>query len=263
MTSSRLRFAPLLVAAAVIFRFAAISHAQTPGTLKITLNNPESEANARFGSSVAGTGTIALPIANVGAPLDNVGTNVDAGTVFTINTNNGALFYTIGNPAAFTADYFGNSAASSGNNIAVGTYSDDASAGNAGRAYVYDASSDTLLETLIVPGPILNDEFGWAVTWAGSNVVVGVPKKNASPSEFGVAYIYDGTVSGNNSTPLFTITNPTPQNTDYFGYSVAALGNNVLIGAPLDNTFATDAGSIYLYDGSTGSLVRTINNPNP
>ncbi len=52
---------------------------------------------------------------------------------------------------------------------------------------------------------------------------------------------------------------------DYFGWSVAASGYTVVIGAIGDDTGAEDAGAVYVYDVSTGSaiLTATIHNPTP
>jgi hypothetical protein len=62
---------------------------------------------------------------------------------------------------------------------------------------------------------------------------------------------------------MTTITNPTPAASDYFGYSVAAVGTDrVLIGAYSDNTGATDAGAAYLLR-TNGTLLATIPNPAP
>src|SRR5437899_1520495 len=60
-----------------------------------------------------------------------------------------------------------------------------------------------------------------------------------------------------------TIPNPTPENLDSFGWSVAAVGSDrVLIGAPNDDTGATDAGAAYLFS-TNGTLLVTFNNPTP
>ncbi len=59
-------------------------------------------------------------------------------------------------------------------------------------------------------------------------------------------------------TLLQTFPNPTPAVNDQFGYSVAILGDNVLVGAPFDDTGETDIGTVYLLDGTTGSLLQTF-----
>jgi len=57
--------------------------------------------------------------------------------------------------------------------------------------------------------------------------------------------------------------NPTPDAGDRFGYCMAAVGDNVLIGAPDDSTYATRAGAAYLFDGWTGELLRAFRSPTP
>lgn len=52
-----------------------------------------------------------------------------------------------------------------------------------------------------------------------------------------------------------TFDNPTPQNFDYFGYSVAVSGDLALIGAHGDNTGASSAGSAYLYSVSDQAVI--------
>jgi len=44
---------------------------------------------------------------------------------------------------------------------------------------------------------------------------------------------------------------------------VAVSGNTVVVGAPWDDTGASDAGSAYVFDATTGGLLRTLNNPTP
>ena len=60
-----------------------------------------------------------------------------------------------------------------------------------------------------------------------------------------------------------TLNNPTPESGDYFGGSVAVSGNTVVVGADGDDTGASDAGSAYIFDVTTGDLLQTLNNPTP
>ena len=60
---------------------------------------------------------------------------------------------------------------------------------------------------------------------------------------------------------LHTFLNPTPAADDYFGYSVAGVGSNVLVGAMGHSTGAPGAGAAYLFDGTTGALLHTFLNP--
>lgn len=60
-----------------------------------------------------------------------------------------------------------------------------------------------------------------------------------------------------------TIVNPTPAVSDFFGNSVSISGDKILIGAVNDDTGATDSGSAYLFDATTGALLQTFSNPTP
>jgi len=62
---------------------------------------------------------------------------------------------------------------------------------------------------------------------------------------------------------LLSISNPKPSENANFGYSVAAVGDNILVGCPYDDTGARDAGAAYLFSGLTGKLLRTFSNPTP
>jgi hypothetical protein len=75
----------------------------------------------------------------------------------------------------------------------------------------------------------------------------------------GAAYLFNAQTGAY----LRTFTNPTPAVVDMFGWSVALSGNNILIGAPGDDTGAGDAGAVYLFDALSGALLRTFTNPAP
>jgi len=64
-------------------------------------------------------------------------------------------------------------------------------------------------------------------------------------------------------TPIHTFTNPNSSNPDSFGSAVAIDGNYALVGARTDDTGATDAGRAFLYDLTTGNLLRAFADPNP
>jgi hypothetical protein len=97
------------------------------------------------------------------------------------------------------------------------------------------------------------------VAISGNHAIVGTRGDNTGGTSAGSAYIYDVT-TGN---LLHTINNPTPVSDDLFGHSVAMSGDRAIIGAFRDDSGATSAGSAYIYDVTTGTLLHTINNPTP
>jgi hypothetical protein len=104
-----------------------------------------------------------------------------------------------------------------------------------------------------------NDLFGYAVAGVGSSVLVGAPGNQIDPAYPGAAYLFDGSTGA----LLTTFLNPSPDGGDGFGFSVASLGPDILVGAPGDDTGATDAGAVYLFEASTGTLLQTFLNPTP
>jgi cysteine-rich repeat protein len=55
--------------------------------------------------------------------------------------------------------------------------------------------------------------------------------------------------------------NPTPDPGDQFGAAVAAVGDDIAVGAPLDDGAMIDTGTVYLFDAATGVLLETLPNP--
>jgi hypothetical protein len=72
-----------------------------------------------------------------------------------------------------------------------------------------------------------------------------------------MAYLFD-----QSGTLLQTYLNPTPDGGDRFGAGVAAVGDNILIGAYAEETGDHEGGAAYLFDQS-GNLLVEIANPTP
>ncbi len=69
-------------------------------------------------------------------------------------------------------------------------------------------------------------------------VLIGAPGDNTGAAHSGQAYQYDL-----NGAMLYTLNNPTPAANDNFGAPVSLFGTGTsIIGAPNDDTAATDAG---------------------
>ncbi len=179
----------------------------------------------------------------------------------------GALLHTLNNPTPTSGSGgpggFGCSVAISGNTIVVGAYWNDTGATDAGSAYVFDATTGALLHTLNNPTPAIEDYFGGGIAISGNTVVVAAPRDDTGATDAGSAYVFDAT----SGALLRTLNNPTPEigegEGDVFGASMAISGNTVVVGASGDDTGATDAGSAYVFDATTGALLHTLNNPTP
>jgi len=237
----------------------------TPTVPIFTLDKPGAVASDGFGV-VAIDGVRVV----VGASGDDTGAS-GAGSAYVFDLSSGTPTVpvaTLNNPGPAGNDYFGASVAISGARVVVGAYADDSTATDAGSAYVYDlggATPTVPTATLTHSMPAAGDQFGTSVALSGSLMVVGAPYEDTSASDAGSVYVYDLS-SGTPAVPVFTLNNPSPAASDNFGWSVAIDGLRVAVGARYDDTGATDAGSVYVYDlaGGTPTVpVATLNNPTP
>ncbi|MCJ7509849.1 MAG: FG-GAP repeat protein [Dehalococcoidia bacterium] len=218
------------------------------GALLLTIPNPAPGVEDFFGHSVAGVGGNIL----VGAYRDDPNGVVDAGSVYLFDGTSGALLLTIPNPSQRLADLFGDSVAAVGGNILVGAQGGSGS-NYLGSAYLFDGTTGALLRTFTDPVPG-GSGFGVSVAGVGPNVLVG------AHLGAGGAYLFDGVTGA----PLLTMANPAPGVEDMFGVSVAGVGGDILVGAHCkDPGGIPNAGSAYLFDGMSGTLLLTIDNPFP
>ncbi len=166
---------------------------------------------------------------------------------------------TIANPTPAAGDQFGFSMAAMGSDrVLIGAHLDDTGATDAGAAYLF-GTNGTLITTFTNPTPADSDWFGYAVAAVGnSRVLIGAYRDDTGATDAGAAYLFS-----TNGTMITTFTNPTPGVSDWFGFSLAALGSDrVLIGAFFDDTGASDAGAAYLFS-TNGTLLTTFTNPTP
>ena len=235
----------------------------TTGALLRTLNNPTPANTGYFGGSVAISGDTIVVGAHTGPYLGSA-----YGSAYVFDAISGALLRTLNNPTPEIGDGFGQDVAISGNTIVVGAAGDDTGATDAGSAYVFDATTGALLHTLNNPTPEIGDGFGgnWefnTLAISGNTIVVGARDDDTGATNAGSAYVFDATTGA----LLHTLNNPTPEiggvEGDGFGASVAISGNTIVVGARGDDTGATEAGSAYVFDATSGVLLDTLNNPTP
>lgn len=160
---------------------------------------------------------------------------------------------------------FGTDVAVGGGYVVVGAPFDDTDGTDVGQVQVFDVRSGQLVHILSNPSPWPNDQFGNAVSISGSRVAVGASGTDAGATDAGVVHLYD--LAGPTPTvPVLTFTNPTPATSDSFGHAVNFHGTTLAVGAIRDDTAATDAGAVYLYDvtGATPTTpVLSLFNPGP
>ena len=218
-----------------------------------TFANPTPAAGDFFGASaLAIDGDRVL----IGASFDDTGA-ADSGAVYLFDTN-GTLLQTFLNPTPAANDLFGNSVAIDGDNILITAFFDDAGGTDSGAAYLFDAITGDLLHTFLNPNLRADDQFGSQVAIEGNRILLSARADDTGTVDSGFAYLFD--IDGN---LLQTFANPTPDAGDFFGSAVGIEGDNIVIGAFLDDTGATNSGAAYVFDANTGDLLHTLLNPSP
>ncbi|WP_435640813.1 hypothetical protein [Micavibrio aeruginosavorus] len=212
----------------------------TTGALVTALNNPSSVTTGdQFGESVAISGNVVV-VGTSSDEADGGSTTSLAGRAYLFNATTGAFIAPINNPSPNGSDYFGKVVAIDGNRVVVGAYYDesDGNAGvfNAGRAYVFDATTGVLVVALDNPTPHASDYFGSSVAIDGGMVLVGAYNDEhdgeSGVSAAGRAYLFDA----NTGALITALENPTPHSTDTFGNAVGLSGSYALVGSWQDES---------------------------
>ena len=235
--------------AGTVYEFSAAS-----GILARTISNPDPQAFDFFGVDVAVAGASIV----VGARGDDTSVE-DAGAAYFFEQTTGNLTTTFFTPTPSSYDFFGQAVAVSGDLIAVGTTLDDTGAIDTGSVQVYESQAQTLRLTIANPTPDSGDNFGGAVAMSSEILVVGAPRDDTSGADSGIAYVFNAS----SGALLHTLANPTPAIGDNFGTSVTIDGSLVVVGAPGDDTGATNSGSVYVFDAGNGVYLGEIANPSP
>jgi hypothetical protein len=225
----------------------------TTGAWLDTIINPTPAVGDQFGFSVAISGNTIV----VGAPGDNA----FDGRAYVFDATTGSTTSTLVNPSPAAGDQFGSSVGVSGNTAVVGAPTDDTGATDAGRAYLFNATTGGVLANIANPTVGAGDVFGSAVAISGSRAVVGARADDTGVANAGRAYVFSAT-TGALTTTLDNLRRPLPSG-EQFGTSVAVSGNIVAVGAYLDSTGNPNNGRAYLYNAATGAFLTALNDPAP
>ena len=247
-----------------------------PVRLLYTLDNPnlnQPALNDEFGYSVSISGNYAI----FGAPGEQATVQGDeTGAAYIFDLTTGALVHTLENPTPILNDRFGEAVAIDGDRAIVGAeQADDVYGTDSGKAYIYNATTGGLIHTLDNPnayGSSVDDLFGSSVAISGNYAIVGAPGEGDGGTGLGTqggtglnsgkAYIFNVTTGA----LVHTLDNPNAYNTsanDYFGYAVAIDSNYAIVGAfQEDDAGGASSGKAYIFDATTGVLLRTLHNLN-
>ena len=220
-------------------------------SLQKKLGNPEPGSFDRFGVSVSIDGDTAM----VGATEDDDDGYYNSGSAY-VYRRVGSVWtepQKLSNPNPARLGRFGSSVSLSGDTAIVGAYGDEVDGYvGAGSAYIFRLHAGTWFQQqkLSNPDPATYDSFGLSVSVSGDKAIVGVYGDDEGALGSGSAYIY--TLSNGILSQQQKLSNPQPDQYEYFGYSVALSGAVAIVGAPHDNE---DLGAAYIV--TSGPVITT------
>lgn len=146
----------------------------------------------------------------------------------------------------------------------VGAPFDDHKIQNGGVVRAYSGKTGKVLHEL--KGPAAEDCYGFAVTGGGDidndgrpDIVVGAYNNDKASVNAGAVFVY----SGKDGRQFLQLTGESIS--DGFGFSVATAGDvnkdghaDFLVGSLWDDKTATDVGSVWLFSGKTGDVLKRI-----
>jgi len=202
----------------------------------------DAEDDDIFGSAVAVSDTRIV----VGARREN---NL-AGSAYIFDINGNQLAKIQASDAEADDSEFGRSVAVSDTRIVVGAPYEDTADADAGAAYIFDINGNQLAK-IQASDAEADDAFGSAVAVSDTRIVVGAWGEDTTASAAGSAYIFD--INGNQ---LAKIQASDAQASDLFGMSVAVSNTRIVVGAQAEDTTATDAGAVYIFDINGNGIAK-------
>jgi hypothetical protein len=207
-----------------------------------------------FGRAMAASGNLVV----VGAPLED---GYGAAYVYRLDPDTGAwsqesrLVATDGG----SGDEFGTSVATNGSVIVVGAPRNDELAGNAGAAYVFrfvpELGEWQQEAKLTASDAAVADFLGQSVAVTGDVVIAGAYLDDDLGTESGAAYVFQHDSDSGGWLEQAKLVPSDGATRDRFGWSVAASGDVLVVGAYQDDDNGSNSGSAYVFrlDGSMGS----------
>jgi len=230
-----------------------------PNTEKI-LESDNPEASGYFGISVSTYQDYTL----VGAHRETVAAISQAGRAYLFQSSTGSLLQTFESPNPESDGYFGRKVSVYGNYCLITAPGEDAQTISAsGRAYLFQISTGSLLQTFESPNPESGGNFGTSASMYGDYCLISGPETVSGNTAAGRAYLFQA------STGSLLQTFESPNLTAgfmtwFFGYSVYVYDNYCVIGAPNDAAQSiTCSGRAYVFYADTGNLFHTFESPSP
>jgi hypothetical protein len=154
-------------------------------------------------------------------------------------------------------DFYGTSVSISGTYAVVGAKNSDVDGENSGTAYILlqnENNADDWQQVAILdaPGVQANDLFGASVAVNGDWVVVGAPQDGDLGDKAGAAYIFRKGATPTTWDFVKKLTASDGFAGDNFGSAVSVFGNNILVGASMNDEKGLNAGAAYIFGRNQG-----------
>ena len=179
-----------------------------------------------------------------------------SGSVYVFDANN--LSATPTKLTAFDGavdDYFGKTVAAIDDKILVAASGDDDNGQSSGSVYVFDANNLSAQPTKLTAfDGAAFDFFGSSIVVTSDKIVIGAPSDDDNGSNSGSAYVFDANNLSATPTKLTAFDGAAG---DYFGRSVTATADKIVVGAKGDDDNSYDFGSVYVFDANNLSATPT------
>ena len=234
---------------------AYLYSARSGGVVTSVFSPPTWPAFGGFGESLAEAGG---PVV-IGAPAEYSAGVEYAGLVYVYDQ----IPLTFTSPHQVSYGHSGEAVAVAGGIMVVGAPGEIVDVHPvAGHAYVVpiDPSPSLSVLTLTSPNPEDGSSFGQAVATTGTIVAIGASGESPGGlSGAGRVYLFNA-FSG---ALLLTLVSPSPAAGGGFGYALSFSGGLLAVGAPGEPDPTVAGGNVYVFNATTGTLVRTVTSPSP
>ena len=227
-------------------------------SLLYTIHNPEPDKNSRFGRNIGISDSYIL-VAVHGKTIGY--DDYFPAKIYVFDGKTGNLLHTIKNPNDEKSDTRFHSAFSGigavGDTIVAGSYFDEFDDFPTHIIHVFDGKTGSLLYTMDspIPGSV---SFGEKFESFDGKIAVHTRDEDPNDKKSDDAiHVFDGKTGS----LLYTITDPETDFAGDFGSRFIIVNDKIVVSMPMWHSDNYSSGVIHVFDGKTGSLLYTINDP--
>lgn len=218
--------------------------------------------NSPVGGNNFGTG-VAINASHLvlGAPNDGAA-GANSGRLYTYTESSGSYLSTgtLTTPSLASDDRLGRSVAIEGNILVAGTDRDDGMGTNAGSAHVWTLSSsgNWIYTTELFGGQtVAGSRFGFDVDISDGRIFISAPEDLSGGVRTGAVYVFEFS-AGAGWQQTERILASVGSSNDFFGHSIDADGERILIGAYGDDDVGNGGGAGYIFERTGASWTERV-----